>query len=239
MASTEPLLSVRGLNAYYGGSHIIQDAALTVAPGESVALLGRNGAGKSTLMKSLLDAGPRVSGEVRFDGADLSNIATDERTRQGLVLVPEDRRIYPNITVAENIELGRHAAGKRTRIATDEIYSLFPLLQPLRQRAGYQLSGGQQQLVAVARGLMGSPRLLLLDEPVEGLAPVVVDEMALHIARIRQTRELALLIAEQNLSFARRVTDRVVLIDSGRIVYDGSWGAFDADPQLKERYLAV
>jgi len=239
LASTDPLLSVRGLNAFYGGSHIIQDAALTVAPGESVALLGRNGAGKSTLMKSLLDAGPRVSGEVRFAGADMSGIATDERTRQGLVLVPEDRRIYPNISVAENIELGRHAAGDRPKVSSDEIYDLFPLLQPLRQRAGYQLSGGQQQLVAVARGLMGAPRLLLLDEPVEGLAPVVVDEMALHIGRIRQTRELALLIAEQNLSFARRVTDRVVLIDSGRIVYDGSWVAFDADPQLKERYLAV
>lgn len=239
MASIEPLLSVRGLNAYYGGSHIIQDAALSVAPGESVALLGRNGAGKSTLMKSLLDAGPRVTGEVVFDGTDLAGVATDARSRAGLVLVPEDRRIYPNISVAENIELGRHAAGGRARVTSDEIYGLFPLLQPLRQRAGYQLSGGQQQLVAVARGLMGTPRLLLLDEPVEGLAPVVVDEMALHIGRIRQSRDLALLIAEQNLGFARRVTDRVVLIDSGRIVYDGSWDDFDADPQLKERYLAV
>jgi branched-chain amino acid transport system ATP-binding protein len=239
LASTEPLLSVRGLNAFYGGSHIIQDAALTVAPGESVALLGRNGAGKSTLMKSLLDAGPRVTGDITFDGATLAGVPTDARARQGLVLVPEDRRIYPNITVAENIELGRHAAGQRSKVSSDEIYGLFPLLQPLRQRAGYQLSGGQQQLVAVARGLMGAPRLLLLDEPVEGLAPVVVNDMALHIGRIRQTRDLALLIAEQNLGFARRVTDRVVLIDSGRIVFDGSWDAFDADPQLKERYLAV
>ena len=239
MASTDPLLTVRGLNAFYGGSHVIQDAALRVAPGESVALLGRNGAGKSTLMKSLLDAGPRVTGEVVFDGQPLAGVATDTRARQGLVLVPEDRRIYPMITVAENIDLGRHAAAGRARGASDEIYELFPLLAPLRDRAGYQLSGGQQQLVAVARGLMGAPRLLLLDEPVEGLAPVVVDEMAQHIGRIRQTRDLALLIAEQNLGFARRVTDRVVLIDSGRIVYDGSWDAFDADPQLKERYLAV
>ncbi|WP_372612989.1 ABC transporter ATP-binding protein [Aquicoccus sp.] len=239
MASTEPLLSVRGLNAYYGGSHIIQDVELDVAPGECVALLGRNGAGKSTLMKSLLDAGPRVVGEVRFDGEDLADVPIDMRTKRGLVLVPEDRRIYPNITVAENIELGRHAARIGSVIASDELYDLFPLLKPLKQRAGYQLSGGQQQIVAVARGLMGAPRLLLLDEPVEGLAPVVVDEMAAHITRIRETRDLALLIAEQNLSFARRVSDRVILIDSGRIVFDGNWEDFDADPQLKERYLAV
>lgn len=239
MASTEPLLSIRGLNAFYGGSHVIQDAALDVSPGECVALLGRNGAGKSTLMKSLLDAGPRVSGEVCFDGEDLSGIAVDQRTKRGLVLVPEDRRIYPNITVAENIELGRHAARGKSDVVSEEIYGLFPMLEPLKQRAGYQLSGGQQQIVAVARGLMGAPRLLLLDEPVEGLAPVVVNEMAEHINRIRETRDLALLIAEQNLGFARRVSDRVILIDSGRIVFDGSWEAFDADPQLKERYLAV
>lgn len=239
MASTEALLTVSGLNAYYGGSHIIQDAGLRVAAGESVALLGRNGAGKSTLMKSLLDAGPRVSGEVHFAGQDLRGVATDARSRMGLVLVPEDRRIYPNISVAQNIDLGRHAARPGTAPDAAEIYALFPLLEPLKQRAGYQLSGGQQQLVAVARGLMGAPRLLLLDEPVEGLAPVVVDDMAKHIAQIRRTRDLALLIAEQNLSFARRCTDRVLLIDSGRIVYDGTWPDFDANPDLKERYLAV
>ncbi|MEY8839068.1 ABC transporter ATP-binding protein [Cribrihabitans sp. XS_ASV171] len=239
MASTEPLLRVSELHAFYGGSHVIQDASLSVAPGESVALLGRNGAGKSTLMKSLLAAGPRVEGNIHFGGQDLSGVSPDERSRRGLMLVPEDRRIYPDITVAENIELGAQAARSRDPVTLTEIYDLFPLLVPLKERAGYQMSGGQQQLVAVARGLMGAPRLLLLDEPVEGLAPVVVDEMAQHIARIRETRSLALLIAEQNLSFARRCTDRVLLIDSGRIVFDGSWTDFDADPDLKERYLAV
>ena len=190
-------------------------------------------------MKSLLNAGPRVVGDIHFDGKDISALATDARSRMGLVLVPEDRRIYTNITVAENIELGRHAARAGAAVSSDEVYDLFPLLAPLRQRAGYQLSGGQQQIVAVARGLMGAPRLLLLDEPVEGLAPVVVDEMVQHIARICETRELALLIAEQNLSFARRCTDRVVLIDSGRIVFDETWEVFDANPELKERHLAV
>lgn len=236
----KPLLSVTGLDAFYGGSHIIQNAGLVVGEGESVALLGRNGAGKSTLMKSLLDAGPRVSGTVTFDGKDLSGVPTESRARLGLMLVPEDRRIYPRITVAENIELGGFAAGNGSRgMSLEEIWTLFPLLEPLKDREGYQLSGGQQQLVAVARGVFGRPRLLLLDEPVEGLAPVVVEQMAQHIQMLRQRGGLSLLIAEQNLAFARKCTDRVFLIDSGRIVFDGSWEVFDADPSLKERYLAV
>jgi ABC-type branched-subunit amino acid transport system ATPase component len=236
----KPLLTVRGLDAYYGGSHVIQNASLNVAEGESVALLGRNGAGKSTLMKSLLDAGPRVSGSVIFDGAELSGMPTERRSRLGLMLVPEDRRIYPKITVVENIELGRFAANKGANgLTLADIWALFPLLVPLKERTGFQLSGGQQQLVAVARGVFGEPKLLLLDEPVEGLAPVLVEEMAAHIRKLRQRGGLSLLIAEQNLAFARECTDRLLLIDSGRIVFDGSWEAFDADLSLKEKYLAV
>ena len=235
-----PLLSARGLDAFYGGSHVIQNASITVEAGQSVALLGRNGAGKSTLLKSLLDAGPRVTGEIAFDGVDLTALPTEKRARLGLMLVPEDRRIYPKISVAENIRLGRFAAGKDApEMSLDEIWSLFPLLEPLKDREGYQLSGGQQQLLAVARGVFGQPKLLLLDEPVEGLAPVVVEQMAAHIGMLRRRGGLSLLIAEQNLAFARGCTDRVYLIDSGRIVFDGSWEAFDADPALKERYLAV
>lgn len=234
------LLSATGLNAFYGGSHIIQNAGITVTEGESVALLGRNGAGKSTLMKSLLDAGPRVSGEIIFDDINLAGMPTEKRARLGLMLVPEDRRIYSDITVAENIELGRFAAGKNgSSMTLDEIWKLFPLLEALKERQGYQLSGGQQQLVAVARGVLSRPKLLLLDEPVEGLAPVVVEQMAQHIQMLRQSGGLSLLIAEQNLAFARGCTDRVFLIDSGRIVFDGLWEAFDADPSLKEKYLAV
>ncbi|WP_342641036.1 ABC transporter ATP-binding protein [Rhodoligotrophos ferricapiens] len=236
----EPLLSVSRLDAYYGGSHVIQNATLTVQPGESVALLGRNGAGKSTLLKSLLDAGPRVSGAITFDGKPLAGLPTERRSRLGLMLVPEDRRIYPKITVAENIALGRFArASKGSEMSLDEIWRLFPMLEPLKERAGFQLSGGQQQVVAVARGVFGLPKLLLLDEPVEGLAPVIVAEMADHLARLRMRGDLSFLIAEQNLSFARQCTDRLFLIDSGRIVFDGSWDDFDADPSLKERYLAV
>lgn len=235
---TEPLLEVRDLNAWYGGSHVLQSADLSIAPGESVALLGRNGAGKSTLMKSLLDAGPRVAGSVRFGGRDMAALATEARARQGLILVPEDRRIFTDITVEENIGLGRHAAGGRSPMPLERIWQLFPLLEPLRARQGYQLSGGQQQLVAVARGAIAAPRLLVLDEPVEGLAPVVVQEMARDIGRLRETG-MSMLISEQNLSFARACTDRLYLIDSGRIVFSGSWPEFDADPALKEKYLAV
>lgn len=240
MATPETLLSVAGLDAYYGGSHIIQNAHLNVGTGESVALLGRNGAGKSTLMKSLLNAGPLVTGTIRFNRRDISGMPTERRSRLGMMLVPEDRRIYPKITVAENIELGRFAAPQGADdMSLPDIWKLFPLLEPLKERAGFQLSGGQQQLVAVARGVYGQPKLLLLDEPVEGLAPVVVEQMAEHIQMLRRRGGLSLLIAEQNLAFARKCTDRVFLIDSGRIVFDGSWGAFDADPGLKEKYLAV
>lgn len=235
---TEMLLKAQGLNAWYGGSHVLQDAGLEIAEGESVALLGRNGAGKSTLMKSLLDAGPRVAGEVRFGGQSFAGVAVEKRARDGLILVPEDRRIYADITVEENILLGRYAAGNRKPMTLQEIWQLFPLLEPLKSRQGYQLSGGQQQLVAVARGAIARPRLLVLDEPVEGLAPVVVQDMARDIARLRGTG-MSLLISEQNLSFARACTERLYLIDSGRIVFGGTWAAFDADPALKEKYLAV
>lgn len=239
MGIHEPMLSVRDVDGYYDGSHVLQGVSLDVRDGESVALLGRNGAGKSTLMKSLLDAEPRVTGTIRFDGADMGPVPTERRACAGLMLVPEDRRIYPGITVRENIELGRFAArsGGR-RVTIEDIWRIFPLLEPLQHRAGYQLSGGQQQLVAVARGVFGGPKLLLLDEPVEGLAPVVVEEMARDIARLGQ-EGLALLIAEQNLGFVRSCTDRLYLIDSGRIVFGGTWAEFDADPSLKDRYLAV
>lgn len=235
----DPILTARGVDAWYGGSHILHGVSLEALEGERVALLGRNGAGKSTLMKALVNAGPRTEGEIRFDGRALDGSPPETRARDGLMLVPEDRRIYPHITVAENIELGRFAAGGRGTLTLEDVWSLFPLLKPLAKRAGYQLSGGQQQLVAVARGVFGHPRVLLLDEPVEGLAPVVVDDMAEQIGRLMERRRLTLIVSEQNLGFARRVTERLYLIDSGRIVFSGSWEAFDADPDLKTRHLAV
>ncbi len=235
----DPILSARGLDAWYGGSHILPGVTFEAMEGERVALLGRNGAGKSTLMKALVNAGPRTEGEIRFEGRALDGAPPEARARDGLMLVPEDRRIYAHVTVAENIELGRFASGGRGTMTLKDVWSLFPLLEPLAGRAGYQLSGGQQQLVAVARGVFGHPRVLLLDEPVEGLAPVVVNDMAEQIDRLMQRERLTLIVSEQNLSFARRVTERLYLIDSGRIVFSGSWAEFDADPTLKARHLAV
>jgi len=237
---SDPLLRLTRLNAYYGDSHVLFDVDLDVPEGQGVALLGRNGAGKSTLMKAALDAGPRSSGEVLFAGQSLAGLPTEKRARLGLMLVPEDRRIFPHLTVAQNLELAAHAANDPAMVmSVKEVGQHFPLLEPLMGRLGYQLSGGQQQLLAVARGLVPRPRLLLLDEPAEGLAPVLVQALAEEVRAARARERVTLLLAEQNLAFARQCTDYVYLIDSGRIVFHGAWAALDAQPDLKNRYLAL
>jgi len=234
------MLEIDGLDAWYGDSHILHEVALSVAAGEGVALLGRNGAGKSTLLKAIMDAGPRARGSLALDGRPLSGRPAHARARLGLSLVPEDRRIFPHISVAENLRLARHAtpAGSEP-MSVEEVAQLLPMLQTLLERRGYQLSGGQQQMVAIGRGLVPRPRLLILDEPAEGLAPVIVEELAEEIRKVRQTQGQALLVAEQNVAFARACTDRLYLIESGRIVFGGDWAAFDADPSLQERHLAL
>ena len=173
------MLEVRELDAFYGDSHILHGAQVSVKAGQRVALLGRNGAGKSTLLKSVMNAGPRVRGILRFDGRDLHGVPTHQRTRMGLSLVPEDRRIFTHLTVAENIAIARYgASADRPAVPVADIIARFPMLAPLQQRYGGQLSGGQQQLLAVARAMAANPRLLLLDEPTEGLAPIIVEEMS-------------------------------------------------------------
>ncbi|WP_244936215.1 ABC transporter ATP-binding protein [Methylobacterium currus] len=236
----QPMLEVGPLDAFYGDSHVLHGVSLAVGAGEGVALLGRNGAGKSTLLKALLDAGPRTVGPVRFEGRPLDGLPTHRRARLGLSLVPEDRRIFGHISVAENLELAAHACGPGVvprKVA--EVAALFPLLQPILDRGGARLSGGQQQMVAVGRGLVPRPKLLLLDEPAEGLAPLIVEDLAREIARVRRAENLALLVTEQNVDFARACTDRLYLIDSGTIVFSGDWAAFDARPELESEYLAL
>jgi len=236
---SEPLLDIAGLNAFYGDSHVLFDIDLSVHERQGVALLGRNGAGKSTLMKSVLDAGPSSTGTLRFAGRPLDGIPTERRARLGLMLVPEDRRIFPHLTVAQNLELAAHAAERGRSMSVADVCERFPMLATLTGRLGFQLSGGQQQMLAVARGLVPRPRLLLLDEPAEGLAPVIVQQLAEEVRAAREREQVTLLLAEQNLAFARRCTDYVYLLDSGRIVFHGAWEAFDAQPELKTRYLAV
>ena len=234
------MLEIRNLQARYGDSQALFGIDIDVKAQGGVALLGRNGAGKSTLLKSLLDAGPQSSGQIRLDGRPLDGLSTEARARLGLALVPEDRRIFTTLTVRQNLELAWHA-GKPggARMSVDHVCALFPLLKDLLDRLGYQLSGGQQQLVAEARGLMASPRLLLLDEPAEGLAPKVAQDLARQVGEARHKLGLTVLVAEQSIAYARQCTEYVYLLDSGTLVFQGDWPAFDAQPGLKTRYLAV
>lgn len=234
------MLEIGPLDAFYGDSHIIQNVSVAVSESEGVAILGRNGVGKTTLFKSIMNGGPRVVGPVRHRGEDISALPSFRRARRGLGLVPEDRRIYPHLTVAENIEMGRHAVRPgAVPYAIEEVFALFPMLGDLRGRLGFELSGGQQQLLAIARAMYSRPDYLLLDEPTEGLAPVIVEELVRRLLDIRRQNKTALLLAEQNIWFARKCTERLYLIDSGRVVFEGSWDAFDARADLQQRYLAV
>ncbi|RZL91405.1 MAG: ABC transporter ATP-binding protein [Variovorax sp.] len=234
------MLEVRQLHARYGDSRALFGIDIDVPAQGGVALLGRNGAGKSTLMKSLLDAGPQTTGDIRLDGRSLAGLTTEARARLGLALVPEDRRIFTTLTVRQNLELAWHAVGKnRPTMSVEHVCALFPMLKDLLDRLGYQLSGGQQQLVAVARGLMASPTLLLLDEPAEGLAPKVAQDLARQVRAAREKLGLTVLVAEQSIAYARQCTEYVYLLDSGTLVFQGDWQAFDAQPELKTRYLAV
>lgn len=234
------MLEVDGIDALYGQAHILHDIRLRLAQGERVAVLGRNGAGKSTLLKSIMNAGPTVRGEIRLDGRPLGSTGASDRVRLGMSLVPEDRRIFTHITVAENIRLAQHGTERRSGLPSlGEVIAKFPMLTDLVDRPGGQLSGGQQQVVAVARSIAARPRLMLLDEPTEGLAPVIVEDLAEKIIEACDTDGIALLLAEQSLWFARQCTSRVVLLDSGSLVFSGDWSEFDASSNLVERYLAV
>lgn len=234
------MLEVGPLNLFYGDSHIIQDVSISVADGEGVAILGRNGAGKTTLFKGIMNGGPLARGPISHRGSDIVGLPAFARARLGLGLVPEDRRIYRHLTVSENIQMGRHAVRPGTQpYALEEVLEFFPMLRDLKDRQGFELSGGQQQVLAIARTIFSRPDCLLLDEPTEGVAPVIVQDIARQLSLMHKNNGTTLLLTEQNVWFARSCTDRVYLLDSGRIVFSGSWDEFDADAGLKTRYLAV
>jgi len=234
------MLELRDVSAFYGDSIALNAVSLRVRARQGVALLGRNGAGKSTLLKSVVGGGPVVRGSVRFDGHDLGGEPTHSRVRRGLAFVPEDRRIFPHLTVAENLEIARH--GARAGSDCHEVSrscSLFPLLGDLLARKGTQLSGGQQQVLAVARGLVARPKCLLLDEPTEGVAPLIVAQMAEQIRHACALEGTALLVAEQNVWFARACSEYVYVMDTGNIVFSGTWEEYDHQPEIAARYLAL
>jgi branched-chain amino acid transport system ATP-binding protein len=233
------LLRATNINAFYGSAHVLHDVDIEVAQGSRVALVGRNGAGKSTLLKSIMNAGPRVEGDVEFDGTVLGAMPAFRRVRKGLSFVPEDRRILTHITVFENLEIAARPVTDRKPHDPEAILNRFAMLVPLRDRPGGRLSGGQQQMLAVARALVARPKLMLLDEPTEGLAPVIVEQLAREIVATCVEADMGLLLCEQNLWFARHCTDYVYVIDSGQIVFKGSWRLFDEKTEIKTKYLSV
>lgn len=236
---SESALQLGGVSAWYGAARALFDVSLEVGKGEMVGLLGRNGAGKSTTFKATMGIEVRRTGTVTAFGDDVGRRATDAIARAGVGWVPEDRRLFPGLTVAENIGIAAAAAPSEGPVPIDELVDAFPLLGKLLSRRGDQLSGGEQQVVSVARALAARPRLLLLDEPTEGLAPVVVQQLEGSIARLPEDFGVSVLLAEQNLDFVLRLTTRVYVLETGRIVHAGDTSEFAADASLQERYLSV
>jgi branched-chain amino acid transport system ATP-binding protein len=231
-------LSVRNLSAFYGRARALFDVSLDVAPGEAVALIGRNGAGKSTTFRAILGLLKSRSGDVSFDGRDLARLPTHAIVRLGLGYVPEDRRIFSDLTVAENLSVGRRPPRAGAAWTPEKLFDIFPNLAELRHRPGARMSGGEQQMLAIARTLMGNPSLLMLDEPSEGLAPRIVEQMIEAIGQMKR-EGLGMLVAEQNLAFARLVAERVYVIEKGAVRFSGTMAEFDAAPQVRDAYLAL
>ncbi|CAN7550281.1 ABC transporter ATP-binding protein [Rhizobium rhizogenes] len=233
------MLEISRLNSWYGPAHILFDVELQVAEGEVVALLGRNGAGKSTTFKSIMSLLMLKQGEVRFRGEDISRLAPFDIARRGLGYVPEDRRIFTGLTVEENLEVGRQAARDQRAVWTPErIYEIFPNLADMRKRPAGNMSGGEQQMLTIGRTLMGNPHLILLDEPSEGLAPKIVEQMADAIVTMKR-EGLSILLSEQNLHFARLISDRAYILEKGGIRYSGTIAELESREDIRQAYLAM
>ena len=218
------MLRVKDINTLYGTSHILHQVSLEVGDGELVAVLGLNGAGKTTLLRSITGVNPAKTGTIEFDGVDITHFKSHKRTHLGISFVPQDRQIIPDLTVAENIELALLGKGMSNNRVPPFVFDYFPALKPIIGRKGGVLSGGQQQQLAIARVLVQEPKLLLLDEPTEGLQPSVVEEIQTIIKRILAERKCSVLLVEQRLDFVRDITQRFAILDTGRIVAEGNIG---------------
>ncbi len=233
------MLEVANLDAWYGQAQILYGVGLAVNAGECVALVGRNGAGKSTTMKAIMGLMAKKRGRVAFRGQDISSLPAYRIGRLGLGWVPEDRRIFTDLTVRENLAVAKQPKREGAPEWTPErLYALFPNLGRMPDRPGGRMSGGEQQMLTVARTLMGNPYLVLLDEPSEGVAPIIVEEMARMIAALKQAG-VAVLLSEQNLHFARLVSDRAVVLEKGEIKFEGSMEALMSDEALRRTHLSV
>ena len=229
-----PLIALKDITAGYGATHILQGLSLSIAQGERVAVLGRNGVGKTTLLSTLMGLTQVHCGTLTLAGRDLAGLSTYQRARMGLGLVAQTRDIFPSLSVEENL-----LAGQRRGVSLAQAYALFPRLQERRRNRGGQLSGGEQQMLAIARTLMAAPDILLLDEPLEGLAPVLCAQVMAVLAELAQDGTRTILLVEQNTGPALRFASRVVILDQGRIVYDGAAAALRARPDILHRHLGV
>jgi len=232
-------LDLNSINTYYGRSHILFDVSLSIEKGEVVSLIGRNGAGKSTTFRSIIGLTPPQTGEVIFKGERISGMRAFRICRKGVGFVPEDRRCFPDLTVRDNLEVAaRREKETASPWTVERIYTLFPRLQERERNLGSQLSGGEQQMLTIARTLMTNPEVLLLDEPSEGLAPLIVALLADMILQIRK-EGVTVLLAEQNLHFCAKVSDRGYVIDKGSVKYVGTMSDLLTNEEVKEKYLAV
>lgn len=242
--SAPPALSVEHLSAWYGAAQVLYDVTFTVGRGEVVALMGRNGAGKSTTMKAVMGLLPRRSGVIHFNGRDISALKPFEIARLGVGFTPEDRRIFSDLTVLENLDTGRQPprqlpGGTPAPIWTAEtLFRLFPNLAELRHRRGGRMSGGEQQMLTIARTLMGNPLIVLLDEPSEGIAPLIVEEIADTIVELKK-RGLSILLSEQNVGFAQIVSDRAYMLEKGQIRWAGTMAELAQNPGIQRSYLTL
>jgi branched-chain amino acid transport system ATP-binding protein len=242
--NASPGLAVEHLNAWYGAAQVLYDLTFTVGPGEVVALMGRNGAGKSTTMKAIMGLLPRRSGIVRFNGRDISALKPFEIARLGVGFTPEDRRIFSDLTVEENLDTGRQPprrfadGGEALNWTPEALFQLFPNLAELRGRPGGRMSGGEQQMLTIARTLMGNPLIVLLDEPSEGIAPLIVEAIADTIIELKK-RGLSILLSEQNVGFAQLVSDRAYMLEKGQICWQGTMAELAGDAEAQRAYLTL
>jgi urea transport system ATP-binding protein len=229
------MLSVSNLKVCYGQSEVISDLNFTVPKNETLAIMGRNGMGKTTLFKSLIGILPSAGGEIKIDGIDISNSESYQRVESGIAYVPQGRMIFPNLTVKENIETGMQVSNLKE--IPDDIYALFPVLREMRHRKGGNLSGGQQQQLAIARALVTNPKVLLLDEPTEGIQPSIIKDIANILNEIKKLRDITIIVSEQVLSFTMAVADRIIVIDKGEFIHEDMRDNVNSE-QIK-KYLSV
>jgi branched-chain amino acid transport system ATP-binding protein len=234
------MLELARVNVHYGKNQVLREVTLSVAAGEIVALIGANAAGKTTTLRALLGLKAPSSGEIRFDGTPITRTSTPERVRRRLVLVPEGRQVFVKFTVNENLLMGAYARADRGRLGAslDRVYQLFPRLAERKRQLAGSMSGGEQQMLAIARGLMAEPRCLLLDEPTLGLAPIIVKEIALTVRRLA-SEGMTILLAEQNAAMALSCASRAYVLESGRISLEGSARELESSPAVQKLYLGV